>query len=61
MKNTLQRYVLFEKMQGFCQKKCIYVRKINLSKAFLLQNVSIFDGKIQNCNVPVTPINYFFP
>ena len=34
MKNTMQRYVLFEKMQGFCQKKCIYVRKINLSKAF---------------------------
>ena len=34
MKNTLQRYVLFEKMQWFCQKKCIYVRKINLSKAF---------------------------
>ena len=49
MKNTLQRYILFRKMQGFCLKKCICAYIFNLTKAYCRKKKAYFERKPSNC------------
>ena len=51
MKNTLQRYILFRKMQGFCLKKCICAYIFNLAKAYCRKKKAYFERKPSNCNI----------